>query len=96
MPTVTALRKHHLDKRADRLIEYGAGKDDDLLTTQQVADWLTVSIQWLEIGRVNNYGPRFVRLAPRNIRYRRSDVRRWLQSRVHASTSEYSASRRTA
>ncbi len=89
LPGVDPGRKHHFDKRADQIIEAGAGDDDDLLSTIQVAAWFGVSKQWLEIGRHEGYGPPFVRVGPNRIRYRRGDVRRWLLTRVHRSTSEY-------
>jgi hypothetical protein len=86
--------KHHLDRRADEIAAAGAGNADDLFTTAAVADWLGVSVQWLEIGRSSGrkgkpYGPCFVRLSPRRIRYRRSDVLAWLASRTHKATREY-------
>lgn len=83
-------RKHHLDGRADRLIAEGAeGHPDDLLPTSQTAIWLGTSTQWLEIGRSRGYGPKFVRVSPRKVRYRRRDVLDWLRERTYASTSEY-------
>jgi predicted DNA-binding transcriptional regulator AlpA len=85
----SAPQSHHLDKRADQLTASDTGNDDDLLTTKQVADWLGISTQWLEIGRSKNYGPRFVRISARVIRYTRGDVREWLRGRSHASTAEY-------
>ena len=48
-----------------------------------------VSTQWLEIGRSKGYGPEFVRLGPKLIRYTRGNVRKYLKARSHASTSEY-------
>ena len=84
--------RHHLDRRADQLAELGTrGSPDDLLTTPAVAEWLGVSTQWLEIGRSKGYGPRFVRLSTRRVRYRRSDVLDWLGTRTCASTAEYAA-----
>jgi hypothetical protein len=82
-------RRHHLDRRADELVEDGDGPADDLLKTRFVADWLGVSPQWLEIGRGKNYGPPFVRLSPRRVRYRREDVLNWLKSRTYRSTAAY-------
>ena len=84
MSTTYTPKYHHLDRRAHRLLEELPTTDDDqLMTTQQVADLLCVSIQWLEIGRSrgNNYGPPFKRLSPRMVRYRRGDLRTWLESR---------------
>lgn len=83
--------KHHLDRRAHKLVDEDAGaSDDDLLTTLEVATWLGISTQWLEIGRMKGYGPQFTRVAPRSIRYTRGNVRKYLKSRTHASTAEYS------
>lgn len=86
-------RKFHLDRRAHQLIEQGAGNADDLMSTFDVATWLGVSIQFLEIGRHNNYGPVFVRLSPTMIRYKRADVLSWLQERTYQSTAEYAKQR---
>ena len=86
----------HLDKRAGTLIA-AADSDiknreahaDDLLTTAETATWLGVSRQWLEFGRIRDYGPKFVRMAPQVIRYRRSEVMAWLKEREHSHTAEY-------
>lgn len=84
--------KHHLDRRTASLIEAGRdGGDDDLLSTRDVADWLGVSDQWLEIGRCKGYGPPFVRISPRRIRYRRGAVIAFLRERQYASTREYAS-----
>jgi predicted DNA-binding transcriptional regulator AlpA len=91
-------KKHHLDKRLRHLLginERGgdrADPDDDadeLLTTNDVGKWLGVSHQWLVLGRMRGYGPRFVRIGHRSICYRRGAVRQWLIEREHACTSEY-------
>ena len=59
-----------------------------LLSTKQLADLLGVSVQYLEKGRQNGYGPRFMRLGGRGggkgaVRYHALDVALWLD----ASTS---------
>ena len=85
-------RRHHLDRRADKIMAAAIeAADDELLTTKEVADWFSVSEEWLEIGRSKNYGPAFVRLAPRIVRYWRSACREYLRSRTFASTAEYAA-----
>jgi predicted DNA-binding transcriptional regulator AlpA len=81
--------RHHLDRRAGQLAEQGAGDADDLLATDEVAAWLGVSTQFLEIARHRGYGPKFIRLSPRRTRYLRADVIEWLRQRTHACTSEY-------
>lgn len=80
---------HHIDKRAPRIIADVEGDEDDLLTTAATAKWLGVSEPWLEAGRIKRYGPKYTRLSPRMIRYKRGDVLRWLKSRTHSSTAEY-------
>ena len=89
------IQTHHLDRRAHKLKEDGAaGHPDDLLTTTELASWLGTSRQWLEIGRCKsgNYGPTYLRLGPKQIRYRRRDVVRWLEQRAYSCTTEYPTS----
>lgn len=86
-------KNHHLDRRAGRLVAEGTDGDPNaLLTTVQVASWLGVSRQWLEIGRCHGYGARFCRIGPRKIMYRRSDLLAWLTERTYACTKEYAPS----
>jgi hypothetical protein len=81
---------HQLDRRADAIIaEAGDGGNDDLLDTAQVARWLGMSEVWVQIGRSKNYGPRFVALNRKRIRYRRCDVIEWLRQRTYACTDQY-------
>lgn len=88
----TSPQKHHLDRRAGRLVAEGAdGDPNDLLTTDQLAEWFACSKQWVEIGRTRGYGPKFIRTGPRAIRYRRQDVLSWLEARTYARTAEYAA-----
>jgi predicted DNA-binding transcriptional regulator AlpA len=83
-------RRLHIDKRADQLVEQASGEgDDDMLNTTAVAEWLGVSTQFLEIGRHRGYGPRFIRLTSRIVRYQRGDVLDWLRERRHRRTLEY-------
>jgi hypothetical protein len=82
--------RHHLDRRALDLIEAAnEGTDDELLSTPRTAVWLGVSPEWLEIGRSRGWGPPYLRLSPRRVRYRRGDVKRWLQERLYRATAEY-------
>lgn len=87
-------------KRADLLLsdKIADGDDDDLLTTQEVADWFRCSPQWLEGKRSSKKpgkvrGPPYVRPSPRMIRYRRKDCRDYLLKRLHELTAEYSGRR---
>ena len=86
----TKPNRHHLDSRAAELAELAErGSPDDLLPTRETADLIGTSHQWLEIGRTKGYGPPFVRISPRCIRYRRSAIITWLDSRTFNSTAEY-------
>jgi hypothetical protein len=78
-----ASKIHHIDRRAAVIAEF-AGDDDDLLTEREVAEWFGVSVVWLQIGRLRNYGPKFIRLIPNKIRYRRRACRAYLRGRARA------------
>jgi len=80
-----APQRHRLDRRAGEIAKAGEGDGDDLLTTPEVAKWLGVSRQWVEIGRGKGRGPPFVRLAPTRVRYKRSAVLAWLEARQTAA-----------
>jgi hypothetical protein len=74
--------RHHLDRRAGELLaKVTITHTGGMLSTQQVADFLGVSPEWLEVGRVKGYGPPFTRLAPRLIRYPRAGLVKWLKQR---------------
>ena len=81
-----------------RLLDDGGGADDDLLTPEEVADWFGVSTVWLDIGRQKNYGPAFVKLSDRVVRYRRGACRKYLKQRTFACVADYKAAakRKTA
>ena len=83
-------RRLHLDRRAAEIAEKGRHRDPtDLLTTKEMAAWLGVSTQWLEIARGNAYGPPFERIGPRHIRYMVGKTLKWLDERTHRCTAEY-------
>lgn len=55
---------------------------DELLKQGHVADMIGgLSSRTLEAWRRRGYGPPFIRVSPRAIRYRRSDVEAWLAAR---------------
>ena len=78
----------HIDKRAGRLLAdpISEGPDDELLTTEQVAEWLGCSTQFLELLRGRGTGPAFVRISPRIVKYRREAVWAWLRWRERMSS----------
>ena len=84
MPTNHHLGNLHLDRRANQLLAMSEGNYDDLLlTTAQLAGWLAISVEWIEINRHRNPHllPAYVRIGHR-VRYRLSDVRTWLCERT--------------
>lgn len=103
--TITAPRTHHLDRRADSVAERlltttaidrrppPTPEMDPLLSTPELAERLGVSTQWLEIGRHRGYGPPFIRLSPRRVRYKLSAVLAYLKQRSYTSTAQYDGGR---
>jgi predicted DNA-binding transcriptional regulator AlpA len=84
--------RHHLDRRALALIEEATLRsDDELIATPNLAQWLGVSIEWLEIGRSKGkgWGPPYVKLSPRHVRYQVGAVKKWLAERHYKCTGEY-------
>jgi len=90
MPSAGSGVHHHLDRRADDLAQWVAeGDPDDLLKPKIVERLVGVSGATLENWRARSkkrkgteeIGPPFVRLGPRQIRYRRSELVAWLRSR---------------
>lgn len=59
------------------------------LVVEQAADYLRVSKNYLDKLRVSGKGPRFVRLGRRKVLYRKSDLDKWVEERIYASTTQY-------
>jgi hypothetical protein len=57
--------------------------DDILVDTPKAAEILGVSHQWLELGRCDGYGPPYVKLTKRLVKYRRSDLREYARKRIN-------------
>lgn len=62
---------------------------DSLLNIQEAARYVSLSVSSLAKFRVYGGGPKYVRLSPRSIRYRKSDLDEWVAARMHANTTEY-------
>lgn len=82
-------KNHHIDRRADGIAVQGGGSPDDLLSTSDIAEWVGLSTQFFEVARHKGYGPVYVRISARCVRYKRSDVLEWLKERTHHSAAEY-------
>jgi predicted DNA-binding transcriptional regulator AlpA len=82
-------KRFHIDRRAAAVAVMIDGAPDALLDTHEIAKWLGYSEAWIEIGRHRGYGPPFIKVSARRIRYRVRDVVHWLEERTHQSTQEY-------
>lgn len=62
-------------------------RDDHILTRQEVEnDFLFPTRRYLELAAVRGGGPPFLKIG-RSVRYRRGDVRKWLEEHRIESTS---------
>lgn len=61
--------------------------DGNLLTPQQAAEALALSVSWLAKLRLYGGGPPFLKLG-RCVRYRREDLTKWLENKTRSSTSD--------
>ena len=58
-----------------------------LLTQDEAAELLKLSVRTVERLRVSGRGPKFLKIL-RSVRYRPADVEAWLAARIVSSTSE--------
>lgn len=63
-------------------------KDLQLLTEKEVAKLLGMTPRFLQARRVRGDGPPFVRISSRAVRYRLSDLERWIRERLRISTAQ--------
>lgn len=61
---------------------------DSLVRQEKAAIILEVTPRCLENWRHRGGGPNFIRISARCIRYRRSDLDKWIEERVRTSTSD--------
>jgi len=61
---------------------------DQILTPQQTAEHTGLSMPSLQRMRSEGTGPCFIKLGPRRVGYRISDINAWLETRVATSTSD--------
>lgn len=61
---------------------------EPLWNETQTARFLGVEARTLQSWRLKGCGPRFVRISNRCIRYRPSDIRAWVATRLRRSTSD--------
>jgi predicted DNA-binding transcriptional regulator AlpA len=66
-----------------------AGADaGPLLTTEQAAALIGFHPSYLAKARLSGTGPRFLKIGPRSVRYRRSDIDAWLAGKLRISTAD--------
>ena len=64
---------------------------DDLISSNELADVLKVSLRLPESWRLQGVGPKYIRVGGRRVLYRWGDVTEYLNSRRFNSTSEEQA-----
>ncbi len=61
---------------------------DVLFTEDRAATFLSVTRRTLQAWRMRGGGPRYVRISSRCVRYKRSELLSWIESRSRTSTAE--------
>lgn len=61
---------------------------EPLLTPDQAAEYLGVRVSMLQRWRMTGEGPKYVNLASKYKRYRKSDLDDYIDSKIVSSTSE--------
>ena len=72
----------------------GTDRDAPLLTTEEAARVVRLSVRTLERFRVSGEGARFLKAGPgkrAKVLYRAADLMAWLEQFAYASTSEYAS-----
>ena len=60
----------------------------EILTVKEAAGYLKLGKPTLDRYRVLGGGPRYLKISPGAVRYRRADLDGWLESKLIGSTSE--------
>ncbi len=76
------------DKRQHTIPKAAIAFNERLLSSPQTSEFTGLSEATLQRQRSNGDGIPFVKLGPRRVAYRISDIIRWLESRVVTSTSD--------
>ena len=61
-------------------------ENSDLISPAELGEWLGKSTASLANWRYLGLGPKFVKLGPKAIRYRKSDVETWLEENTRTQT----------
>jgi len=74
-------KKLQIARRAHQIVALGADcPPDKLRDDHEMAEWWGLSPQWFRFARIGGYGPPFIELGPRLIRYRHDVCVAWLRA----------------
>ena len=59
-----------------------------LIDERLAAEFAGLSVRTMQSLRQSGEGPKFIRLSPRCVRYRRSDIGSWAEAKLVSSTSD--------
>jgi len=62
--------------------------DEKVMTEKQASDYLQLTTRTLQAWRYRGGGPKYIRVSSKCVRYRQSDIDKWLAERVASSTSD--------
>ncbi len=68
--------------------EGGDGFWYELINEAEAAKFLNLTARTIQGYRYKGGGPRYVRISPRCVKYRRIDCRDWVEVRMRTSTSD--------
>jgi predicted DNA-binding transcriptional regulator AlpA len=67
---------------------YPVGYFDQLVAEKEAATFLGYSVRALQNWRLRGGGPQFVKVSSRSVRYRRSDLYAWTETKIRKSSSD--------
>lgn len=68
-----------------------SGTNPEMLDARQFAEYVHITPDTAAQWRYKGIGPKFVKIGPRRVLYRRTDVDSWLDAQTVQSTAEVSA-----
>jgi predicted DNA-binding transcriptional regulator AlpA len=88
-PTNTSHQRLKRDEENMTLQQPAISPDPNTLVDErEAASILCYSVRALQNWRHRGGGPLFVRVSSRSIRYRRTDLAKWVEDRIVANTSQ--------
>ena len=62
--------------------------DDRLLNPEEAAEFIDMTVRFLEVRRHRGGGPPFIRISGNRVKYSLADLRAWIAERRRFSTSD--------